>query len=102
MFYNNRVTILSQGEDRALTPIYTDIKAQIYKKTVRLDRTISENTSKEVTMVLIDADKTSVRAGNIIQYTDAFGVVRDMKTAEPEMVKAMYFKSLIRLQCDLV
>lgn len=101
MFYNNRVTILSQAEDRSLTTLYTDIKALIQKKTIRLDRSIAENTTKEVLMVRIEWDKTLVRWWNIVRYTDDFGLSHELKTSDPKFVKAMHFKNLILLQCDL-
>lgn len=101
MFYNNRITIYSRWEDRKLVEVYTDIKAQIYKRTIRLDRSIAENTSKEVMIIMIDADKTNVREWHIIRYIDDFGMSRELKANAPEMVKALYFKNLIQIQCDL-
>lgn len=84
-----------------MTEIYIDIKAQIYKKTVRLDRSIAENTSKEVVIVLIESDKTLVKAWNIIKYSDDFWRKIELKANDPKMIKALYFKNLIQIQCDL-
>lgn len=102
MFYNQRITIYEQNEDRTLREIYSNIKAQIYKKTVRLDRSVAENTSKEMLVVLIDPDKKLVRAGNIIKYTNEFGRTVSLKASEPDFVKANYFGPLIQLQCDFL
>lgn len=101
MFWNARVTILSQAEDRSLITIYTDIKALIQKKTIKLDRSIAENTIKEVLMVRIEGNKDLVRNGNIVRYVDDFGLTHELKTSDPKFVKAVHFKNLILLQCDL-
>jgi hypothetical protein len=54
MFITNKINISSKGEDRKLTIIYKNLDAQIYKKTIKLDNSISENTLKEIIVVLID------------------------------------------------
>ncbi len=102
MFYNQRITISEQGEDRVLSEIYTSIKAQVYKKTVRMDRAIAENTSKEVIVVLIDPQHTLVKAWNIIKYTDNWGRTVKLKANDPDLVQANYFWPLIQIQCDLL
>jgi len=61
MFYNNKISIFTQNEDRSINKIYDDIKAQTYKKTVKIDSSIAENASKEVIIVLLESDKTNVR-----------------------------------------
>lgn len=102
MFYNNRVSISSQDETRTITKIYDNIKAQTYKKTVKNDSSIAENTSKEVIIVLLESDKTNVKVWNFIDYTDKFWIVKRLKIAWIDYIDTIYFKNLIQLQCDLV
>lgn len=102
MFFNNIVTISSQDETRALTPVYTDIQAQIYKKTVRSNNDISENTFHEITVVLIEADRVNVREWNQVQYLDKFWIIRKVKVWNMEYIDALHFNKLIELRCDLV
>jgi len=102
MFYNNRVSIFTQNEDRSINKIYDDIKAQTYKKTVKIDSSIAENASKEVIIVLLESDKTNVRVWNFIDYTDKFWIIKRLKVSWMDYIDTIYFKNLIQLQCDLV
>lgn len=102
MFFNNTVTISSQDETRALTPIYTNINAQIYKKTIRSNNDISENTFHEITVILIESDKINVREWNQIEYVDDFWITRKVKVWNMEFISAIHFNKLIELKCDLV
>ena len=102
MFYNNRVSVSSQDETRTITKIYDNIKAQTYKKTVKNDSSIAENTSKEVIIVLLESDKTNVRVWNFIDYIDKFWITKRLKVSWVDYIDTIYFKNLIQLQCDLV
>ena len=102
MFYNNKISIFTQNEDRSINKIYDDIKAQTYKKTVKIDSSIAENASKEVIIVLLESDKTNVRVWNFIDYTDKFWIIKRLKVSWMDYIDTMYFKNLIQLQCDLV
>lgn len=102
MFYNNRVSVSAQDETRTITKIYDNIKAQTYKKIVKNDSSIAENTSKEVIIVLLESDKTNVRVWNFIDYIDKFWITKRLKVSWIDYIDTIYFKNLIQLQCDLV
>lgn len=102
MFWTHIITISSQDETRALTPVYTDIDAQIYKQNVRSNNNVSENTVHEIAIVLISAENINVREWNQIAYTDEFWVARKLKVVWMEFIPAINFNKLIELKCDLV
>lgn len=102
MFPNNKITISSQNEDRTLTTIYSNIRAQIFKQTLRFDWSVWENTVRDITVIYIDPDKLNVREWNIVTYTDKFQISRKLKVTNIDFIDMMYFKKVIELKCDLI
>lgn len=102
MFWTHKINISSQDETRALTPVYKNIDAQIYKQNIRLTNLISENTLKEITVILISWNNLNIKEWNIVNYTDEFWANKELKISWMEFIPAISFNKLIELKCDLI
>ena len=91
MFVTNKINISSKWEDRKLTTIYKDIDAQIYKKTIKLDKEVVTlflpNGKKALLTTLKDTDKQlltlqAILADDTIMREETYNII-DVRFDQP-------------------
>lgn len=98
MLKNQKITILS-NDGYTNTVLYENISVQLYKWSANMVNDIWENTSQEVTTILMAPLYKNIKEGYLITYTDFFGIDRRLKI---EWIKLIWFTSrvpMIEIRC---